>query len=750
MGVKGVSPIEQHCEKAVVGVVGLAFVGVLAMQFTTSPNMVKVGSQTVPPDQVLKPIEQQAQNLEAKVLAKSPTLPDIPEVNLYKRFEERLAGGVSPRPRLASLGDGISVTGTVAPARGDEAFAAVRAPAPASVVAGAIWTTIDPYEVIKHPEIRTVLPKDQPYDMPVVTVQATFSGVGLRDVLDKDPDGDGPLQAVRRQWWQNAIEIARVELERETQDPITGAWGDTTIVSSMPGRPDHLPEFMNSVQSPGDVGPALDVLRMSQTEILRPPFYGTMAGTPTWTEPGERVKGGEAEDSKLPREVNTLVARGRDTQRRLETLERNLQNLQNQPGREPPTRDGGGGGRGGGRGSPGNESGTRGAGERKSPEEARREQMQKQIDDAVKQLEKIDADLAKLGFNPEGKPLDASGANASRQTAGAGASGGGDIMGDVLSAQAIKIWAHDVAAQPGATYRYRTRVVINNPYFGQESYLKQDQQELAQNQIAAGEWSQWTAPVAVDGREHFFVSNASPADALRGARATVEIFKFYYGYPRREVMTVEPGDVITGEVRIPEGLRIFDEKKLQEGLPIGEPRMPPDAPAVAPGRRGTPGQPLDESGGRGRPISPNRDRDPEVRGRDREVTPPQDVDGAPLIDEEALAAISTPAPRVIPVGVNAVMLDVATNAVASGDGSGGTPTLVYLRDETGRIVRRNPVAERTADVYKRLVEASKAGEAQGKPKPTVEEKRDVPPPPPPPPTRRPGSGGGGGGGGGGG
>lgn len=746
MGVKGVSPIEQHCEKAVVGVVGLAFVGVLAMQFTTSPNMVKVGNQTVPPDQVLKPIEQQAQNLEAKVLAKSPTLPEIPEVNLFKRFEERLAGGVSPRPRLSALGEGISVSGTVAPARGDEAFAAVLAPAPTTVVAGALWTTVDPYEVIKHPEIRTVLPETQPYDMPVVTVQASFSGAGLRDVLDKDPDGDGPLQAVRRQWWQNAIEIARVELERETQDPITGAWGETTIVSSMPGRPDHLPEYMNSVQSPGDVGPALDVLRAAQTEIVRPSFYATMAGTPTWTEPGERGKAGEA-DSKLPREVSLLVSRGADVQRRLETLERNLQNLQGQPGREPP-RDGGGAGRGTGRGGAG-ESGSRTGGERKSAEDTRREQMQRQIEDLAKQLEKIDADLAKLGFNPEGKPL-ADGAAAGRQMAG---DRGAADLGDVLSGPAMKIWAHDVTAKPGATYRYRTRVVINNPYFGQENYLKQEQQELSKSQIAPGNWSEWSTPVAVDSREHFFVSNASPADALRGARATVEIFKFYYGYPRREVMTVEPGDVIAGEVRIPEGLRIFDEKKLKEGLPIGEPGdvvPPPEVPARGPARRGEPGsQPFDESGapGRGRPgTSPSRD--PEVRGRD--VPPPPAGDGAPAIDEAALAAISTPAPKAIAVGVNAVMLDVATNAVAPADGGGGAPTLVYLRDETGRIVRRNPVAERTADVYKRLVDAAKAGESQGKPKPTVEEKRDVPPPPPPPTRapRGPGSGGGGGGGGG--
>lgn len=79
-----------------------------------------------------------------------------------------------------------------------------------------------------------------------------------------------------------------------------------------------------------------------------------------------------------------------------------------------------------------------------------------------------------------------------------------------------------------------------------------------------GNWSTWTGDVPVDAQENFFITSASPTTALGGPRATVEMYKFYYGYPRRASVNLQPGDVLAGTARLPEGLLVFDIKKLAD------------------------------------------------------------------------------------------------------------------------------------------------------------------------------------------
>ncbi|MFN9970643.1 MAG: hypothetical protein ACK58T_12155, partial [Phycisphaerae bacterium] len=67
MKLKGINPIEQHLEKAVVGVTGLVFLGVIAQQFLTQPNQVTVGNATLPPERAFEPVKQAADTLKGRL-----------------------------------------------------------------------------------------------------------------------------------------------------------------------------------------------------------------------------------------------------------------------------------------------------------------------------------------------------------------------------------------------------------------------------------------------------------------------------------------------------------------------------------------------------------------------------------------------------------------------------------------------------------------------------------------------------------
>ncbi|KAA0235903.1 hypothetical protein EDM76_08230, partial [bacterium] len=76
-----------------------------------------------------------------------------------------------------------------------------------------------------------------------------------------------------------------------------------------------------------------------------------------------------------------------------------------------------------------------------------------------------------------------------------------------LNAPSITLWTHDLTAQPGASYAYRFRVVINNPAFGRN--LQQSQAALAASSMLRGEWSEWSDAVQVDPQTAVFITAAA-------------------------------------------------------------------------------------------------------------------------------------------------------------------------------------------------------------------------------------------------
>jgi len=67
------------------------------------------------------------------------------------------------------------------------------------------------------------------------------------------------------------------------------------------------------------------------------------------------------------------------------------------------------------------------------------------------------------------------------------------------------IWLNDMNVTPGATYRYRLRLLAYNPYVGVAFKLKQP--EDAGKVVTEGQWSDWSEPIQVAPAIHLFLAS---------------------------------------------------------------------------------------------------------------------------------------------------------------------------------------------------------------------------------------------------
>ena len=555
MKVKGINPIEQHIEKIVLALVALVLLGVLSIQFLTQPNEVEVGNRAVPPQDVFKVLEQQAQTLDGQLKDASPVLPEVKQSDLVERYDRAFAQASDSAARLsAALGQGVSISAATGANISDagpssDQVAVLSVPQTSGVVAASQWGTLDPYALLSVPEYAGFVPAQQPYDLPSVTVEATFSGTALRDAL-------APASGVgvpRRFWSATGMAILGFEVERQ-QLRADGSWSEPAPIVHPPGTPvptraisqeAGLPELTELISKAAAVAP----------EVQRPAGPPIIAG-PEWTPPSERVADADTEVTEADRIRRTL-------ERAVAELDR-LQNVQSNPRNDPrndpsggrtPTRN-----MDPGRGTP--------PGGQTNRSQRRIEQLQTQIQelrDQLRQLGEPDPTMGGSPFgdprmgNPGGRPMPQDPRGNPGMNPGALRPGSLEL----LEQQSVQLWAHDLGVTPGATYRYRTRVVVNNPLFRKGPVLDTKDEALqaaARDPFARGSWSEWTEPVVVGATEYFFVTNADPEGAISGGRAvaSIDTFRMYYGHYRKATLNLTPGDPVESTVRIPDGLFLID------------------------------------------------------------------------------------------------------------------------------------------------------------------------------------------------
>ena len=294
----------------------------------------------------------------------------------------------------------------------------------------------------------------------------------------------------------------------------------------------------------------------------------------------------------------------------------------------------------------------------------------------------------------------------------------------LLADPAVQMWVHDATVEQGKSYRYKMQLWISNPFFGRAGLAK-EQDALAMQPVLKSAYSVWSNPVSVDEGTLYFVTAATDAannkaPNNRGAYATAEMYKFWWGYWRKATLTLDPGDKLIKTQTLP------DFEKIIALAPIaavpGGPGAPPiiePAPAGVPGRR--PGGPANVPAA---PPVPANPAGPAVK---------------PTLDLKALPMIP------IEIARDAFMLDVSTVPEAT------KSFQVYLRESNSQIVIRRPDVDSAEKRLKKVRESAAAGETLLAQAAGTEKDPEKPKPKPRPdaePVPSPGGGGGGGGGGG--
>lgn len=156
----------------------------------------------------------------------------------------------------------------------------------------------------------------------------------------------------------------------------------------------------------------------------------------------------------------------------------------------------------------------------------------------------------------------------------------------------LLFWAHDDTVEPGKTYRYRIRLGVFNPVAGMNRLSERDKART--NEVIL--WSNYsgiTDPVEIMGRLYFFANNVRETDKA----VTVQVSRLALGRWYSHDFVVRQGELI-GEALEPE-----PEKPERTSLRGGSLGSPIGSLAGSPlgGPMGTPGGPMGPYAGLPRP-----------------------------------------------------------------------------------------------------------------------------------------------------
>jgi TolA-binding protein len=577
MNLKGINPLEQHAEKIVLGLVSLVFLGVLAMQFLLQPNAIESGGDSLTPGNVYRSIRGEATNAVSQMEQGRPAFPEFGDTpDLASRFGSMVTSDAPAEPLPIAMGPVLSIE-SQADAFIDETLpiAPLSVPAPTDTIAASFLATVDPFALEDFPGLERYVDQ-QPYDLRSVTVEANFDGDAFRRlVLQGDGLGDDVRQMNPR-WWREGLEIISIDTERERYDPVSGTWGSATTVRQAPGTIDLLDEHSSQwLSSQPEVEELSDLVAEAGNraeELLEPMYYPLIAG-PAWQPPSAR---GSVQVS-IDRSYRII-----DLARQIDQLEGRIAVVEAGPRENTTTGGGVDDPRGGNRGGVDNPGGRQNTG--RSAEEVAQERREAQLEELGERLEALNKEFDDLdptederfeievlraerneeqlartrqagtrrttgratgrGFTDTFSDLvspDSRGGRDVRDARGPRSRGNTGRRSALLYNEAVQLWVHDLDVEPGAVYRYRTRITVNNPMYQRGEALR-DQPELGEDPFVTGAWSEWSNPVRVDPELYFFVNAASERGQLSTEPlASVEMFRFWYGYWRRGDSNFRPG-----------------------------------------------------------------------------------------------------------------------------------------------------------------------------------------------------------------
>ncbi len=504
MTIRTIGRFEQHVEKVVLGGAIVAAATFAAGALFGEPNRVRdAGGAEVTPGRIDAQLEVEARLIlsrlggRAEIDLRSPW-PVLPA------FESALQAGVAPHPALELPVPTVPLP-MDAPV-GAVVFGVPQIQAPVAIGALAITDTLADGVVSEHPALAALVPAaPEPADLTVVVAAGIVDLAELRRSLQSS--------GVPDHWHRGrADRIVDVVLLRQELpgggvqelDAIPGQLslrGEIAAIASAAARDDIL----DRLDDPG-----------TQLDIVQPDFYSTrhaaLADPLEWIGPGAEAEGDGAKGG-VPRELQRLV---RQRHRLVLWLQEHCGVAWNGP-EQGDGLPGEGGSSGGNPFSPDGEKGKRPKPDQPEvascpPETIRRttarlERLGRRIQELTALLPGVAADEAP------------------------------SVAGDELA-----VWAYDLSARAGHSYRYAFRLRVCNPFFGRDRALVADQRHLAMPFTLDSPVSAWSDPIIVPALTRVWITRADAGPDL--GRVTAEVHRYYDGQAWMERFSAVPGDAI--------------------------------------------------------------------------------------------------------------------------------------------------------------------------------------------------------------
>lgn len=606
MNLKDVGFFQKHVEKLVVAVAGLFLLLMAFFYLVGDPYAVELNRQTRGPVEVEEQVLDTAQKLDARL--ESPEMPfEQRQVPAYTADFQQRWQKPPVLARTSSIGEPppaeiLINRGPVKP------YFVPRPPVATDLVARGGYAVLGEVADSQLHEqlVQLVGSTNQPRDFRYASVEGKFDLDEWIARLQANPPKPG-MQKLRDPWWRKMLAITGVYLQRQELDPVTGEWGNTTIIKTLPHQIAFLPDDIRE-WSDVDADAVVQYVKESRERIVRPEFVPIISGQP-WLPPEARARELTTEEQ---RELQKLFSDIQSLQNRLENWRRaagmaQQQQQRQQPQRRPTTTrqpdlgdimDPGAGGRGGRtQQRPQVNPGQR--------DQERRQQLLEQIEATELQLaEKIQQRNELLGLEDEsaademmmmgeemfdpammGPGMMPPGVidpammnpampgrnpqqpnqlrqpryqqpNQFRQPRQFGQpeqpqSAQSNEEPEEQVNRTIRVWAHDLTVEPGKTYRYRLIVSVLDPLFKQ-TQVNETQFEQYHNKLALGPDEQelaespWSDEVRIDPAYYFFLVGGNPSQQ----RAEVEVWRIFDGAWRSGNFDLNPGDPIGGTITV--------------------------------------------------------------------------------------------------------------------------------------------------------------------------------------------------------
>ena len=550
MKTKGITVVERFIEKGILGLAAAFAVAFAAMQLLSEAPATQAAGGEVNPGTVDARLEEQTRRLKAAIEVEGlPAGVEILEASgevgpSFTELVETPTVGfrkVQVTEAAVDLGGVGGITLTAG------AYNVPTLPGPPAVFVETHFDAISIEKLELSGDDESILESrlgvtGSPGDIVWNTVGFQIPWDEMDAAMRDAPGGDRDMPEA---WYSGRIDVLDIVVERQKR--IDGEWAPAVVLKTMPARWSLRENLIEERLSRKDRDAIVESLWLDRDQdrtpspilqdILRPEFYATASDR--WSAPlAPSAEEDNASKGDNWREIAKWKRKLREAQKKANRRAASIEGLGGTPGEadEPDRKDqkpgqgsgasGIGGGdrnRGSGGGSGRRESSGKraapgaglssgsggfgaGTGAPEDPEKKKRQLagLQKQYQDALKDVSKAQDRLRALGYDPS-------------------QAGAVELSG--LANDLAVAWFHDLEVEPGAEYRYRVRFEVLNPFFARQLDLQEAQINLAKSMVMPTESSSWTDTVAVPGFSQFFLTGGE----VGASKMQAEVFCFKEG-----------------------------------------------------------------------------------------------------------------------------------------------------------------------------------------------------------------------------